>query len=106
MSRGRSQRERRVPFVPLDGGVADKGPELFWEGTAGEGDSESALFLDGLLLCFEDESSEGFLDVLGGGKGKEDWRTRRMVHLLVVAAQEHTRLCNYIIRHSTNMYKL
>lgn len=73
-------RERWIPFVPLDGRVGDKGVELFREGTAGEGDGESALFLDGFLLSLYDEGGEGIRELERRGKGEQHGRARWMVH--------------------------
>ena len=48
-----------LPFIPLYTGLADKTTELLRERTARDGYRESALFLDGLLLRFDDKLREG-----------------------------------------------
>ena len=47
-------RSDHLPLVPFYILLRDKGGERLWKGSAGNGDGEPAVLVDGLLLGFED----------------------------------------------------
>lgn len=67
MKSGRDMRCGCVPFIPFYGGVVHECGKLLRKRTTGKGDGETALLVDRLFLCFEDEGGEA-VDELGVGR--------------------------------------